>query len=285
VKTFGPIEKDPLAVIVPALQIGAVPFRRGPEGALMTRIAESMLIGLASVGVNPRLVREPVPALTPDEPPPTLVGLESVSVAWLVAPRIAQPIWDQIRQWVAEGGRLYVAYSDTFWFANLAHDLGIHNTGPYNQRFTRQGTLTVRRGQDVWRWQTSTAIPVAPLTSRGAEPWAYWDTGDAALFRWPVGQGEIIVAAGGWELSERPEDVLMPLYRAVLESWSVPLPFRVERAGVQWVESVEGRVLLMNHGNAPAEVQLAAPLADEHGQSVTRLTLDPGDWWWGRQPR
>ncbi|MCY0879608.1 MAG: hypothetical protein OWU84_11785 [Firmicutes bacterium] len=278
VRTWGETQKDPLAVVVPALQFGAVPFRRGPENLLMTRVAESMLVALASLGFNPRVLREPAPDSLGSFDIPSLEGVEA---AFLVAPRISVPMQEALWRWVAAGGRLYIAYSDTFWFHDMAQDLGVVNVGPYNQREVRSGQLSLTGDGAAWTWHTDDPIPAVHLESRGARPWLFWADGEPALFRWPVGRGEILVAGGGWELSTAPDALLYSLYRRILDEWQVPRRYQASQPGLLAARSRQGRVVMVNQSDAPLEVTLAEPLQDERGQRVAAVRLAAGGWWWG----
>lgn len=133
IQQFGVMQQDRIGVVIPALQTGIVPFSHGPEGKIQTRVAANMLMTLAQWGFNPQVVREPIPSTDAIyQEISEIPALASCDVLFLVAPRIGEPMRQQLWDWVYRGGHLYVAYSYTFWLPNLQGQLGVTQVGPYN---------------------------------------------------------------------------------------------------------------------------------------------------------
>ena len=142
---FGPVATDPVAVLVPAVQSGDMPFPRGPEAPLVTGVARRMLRQLAQLGYNPRVVREPMPVFGQVEQPDVAIDLSDVRLVFCAAPRVGEPLREQLWDWVAAGGHLYLAYSDSPWWPDPEEQVGVSFAGPYGWRPRLDG-------EHVWRW-------------------------------------------------------------------------------------------------------------------------------------
>lgn len=280
---FGTADPDPIGILVPALQSGMVPYRRGPEGDLMTRVAARMLRSLAQRGYNPRVMREPMP---PDtgfvQERPELPDLDRCRTVFLVAPRIGEPLRQRLWKWVEDGGHLYVAYSHTYWFPDLPAILGVERRGLYNVIEHHTGTVHYR-GAVAADVQSAAEVPFVSLVERGAVAVAHLDTGEPALFRFPVGRGAITVNAVGIEASPSAVGGLTAFYASFLADVGLAPRMRLAGSVGQAAVSTGQMVLAMNHGDTPLVVTPSAGLLRPiGGESGDRVAVPPHHWWIGR---
>ncbi len=274
---FGTVEPDRLGVLIPALQTEIIPFRRGPEGELMTRAASRILRNLAQLGYNPRVLREPIPPTDRvRQDIPSLLDLDSVDTLFLVAPRIGEPLRLRLEEWVRQGGHLYVAYSYTYWFPDLTGFLGVERASLYNvkERFTGGARIRGAVDADLEIFDGADFVSLSPS---GAEVLSRLDTGEPVLFRQPLGRGSVVVNALGIEAASGPVDGLLPLYHSLMSLFKVSPRIHLQGSLGQAAVSSNGQVLVMNHGESPLE---ATPLEGTlDGQSTVEVA--PHQWWLG----
>ncbi|PSR22708.1 MAG: hypothetical protein C7B45_05795 [Sulfobacillus acidophilus] len=284
--TLGPVTHDPIGVVVPALQSGMIPFTRGPEGTLMTRVAGRMLRTLAQLGYNPIVIHEPPhvgPALSVN------IGdfpeLEYVDTIFVVAPRLGEPLRERLWQWVREGGNLYLAYSWNFWFPDLPEILGVERSGFYNvkEHVVEKMTLKWQKSNALIKLTASGLLPTVTLSARGASECATDDQGQHRIFRYAWGKGTITVNSIGIEAAEGPITGLELLYHQYLSEVGPRLRVELQGVGAQAAIFESGHVLAMNHGTESVTLLPAKDtcVTDLHGQVRERVLLPPHDCWIG----
>ncbi|POB11057.1 hypothetical protein CO251_05770 [Sulfobacillus sp. hq2] len=284
---FGAVQHDATGILVPALQTAMVPFARGPEGVLQTRVAQAMLMTLAQLGFNPRVLREPMPSQTAIiETIPTLPELDDCSVIFLVAPRIGEPLRQRLWDWVERGGHLYVAYSHTFWFPQMKEQLGVRYEGRYNVIETLSGPkrLTCHFGDTIdFTLPPGMSVPFVTLGAQGAEVWAHLEDERPVLFRYQVGRGSIVTNAVGWEASPVRLESLLALYQSLLAALNIYPDIQIVGTSTQLARSTTGRIIAMNHGERPSGLRSrAGSLRDQDGTPCPQgVTLAPHTWWSG----
>ncbi len=279
---FGAIERDPIGLVIPALQTGIIPFQRGPEQDLMTRVASRFLRSLASLGYNPGVVREPIPTTSEIDPGwPEALDLGRYRVLFLVAPRIGEPIRQRLWDWVGAGGHLYIAYSWTFWFPDLPHLLGLEQAGLYNVQEFREGSQQIRGAADL-TIGTPGRMPFVSVTPRGARVAAHLEGGEPFWLRATLGRGTITTCTLGVEACVDPVEGLAGLYDRYLDGVGIHPAIRIAGLGGQLARSQRGRVMAMNHGDTPIVLSPSTGcLRGVEGEPAESVRVPPHQWWFG----
>ncbi|NMP22890.1 glycoside hydrolase 5 family protein [Sulfobacillus harzensis] len=276
-RQFGQVDPDRIGVLVPALQTEVIPFRRGPEGELMTRVASRMLRSLAQLGYNPLVIREPIPPASGFvQDVPELPELDGCDTLFLVAPRIGEPLRLRLEDWVRQGGRLYLAYSYTYWFPDTAAFLGVERTGQYNvkERFSGPAKMIGRIGADLEIFGEADFVS---LKGVAAEVLAQLDTGEAVLFRHNLGRGAVVVNALGLEASAGEVDGLVRFYQSLLGYLQVSPRVQLSGSVGQAAVSTTGQMMVMNHGGTVLKASAASGMLDGQKQ----IEVPPHQWWVG----
>ncbi len=282
-ESFGTVEPDPIGIVIPALQTGIIPFARGPEGELMTRVASRMLRSLAQLGYNPQVIREPIPpeqGYTQEVPP--LEKLERCRALFLVAPRIGEPLRERLWEWVRAGGSLYIAYSHTYWFPDMAALLGVEREGLYNVVEHKESLIRYHGVVDASLGDAA-GVPFISLRERGAQVLAHLDSGEPALFRWPLGQGAIYVNALGVEASPTLLPGLNSFFESYLNHIGIWPRIQLQGSVGQAAVSTQNNVFVMNHGEGILNVTpRTGMLRDQDGSARERIKVSSHHWWMGR---
>jgi hypothetical protein len=278
---FGPVEPDPVGVLLPALATGDVPFPRGPEPAMMTRVGRRMLRELCQLGVNPVVVREPW-AHTADTRAPA--ALDGFRVLLLAAPRIGEPFRRELWQWVERGGTLYCAYSHTGWWPDPESLLGIRWTDAYGVRSHLNGRVEVTGPGFSVRWDAR-EVAYRRAAPTQAEVLARVEE-QPVLFRRTLGRGQIFTSVVAWE---EESSVVRRWFSRLLGLGGVEPLVPLPAVGLQCGRSRDGDVLIVNHGENPVtfwpRTRDGLPLEERSGLALTGpVTIAPHTWWWGRVP-
>lgn len=284
--SFGTPDFDPVAVVVPALQDGSVPFERYNDQVVLTDLAERQLRALAQGGINPRVVREIMPQY--GEPAPTYQHeLNQVKAVWLLAPRISENLRQELGDFVKHGGNLYIPFSYTSWFPDLEELLGVVWTGSYGTRDQLSaGTKTfVPPVGEAIAFSIEKELDWAPVTATTARVSA-WITNEESkvplVFTIKKGQGKILFARTTMEKT----DAVDPFYQWLITEMEVIPRIRFAERGVQVGVSKTGNVLVMNHNESAVR---ARPLVDSPWQledgsmgGVKSLELNAHEIWQGK---
>jgi hypothetical protein len=281
---FGPVATDPVAVLVPAVQSGDMPFPRGPEAPLVTGVARRMLRQLAQLGYNPRVVREPMPVSGQVEQPDLAIDLSDVRLVFCPAPRVGEPLREQLWDWVAAGGHLYLAYSDSPWWPDPEEQVGVSFAGPYGWRPRLDGEHVWRWGSE-WRRIGAREVPYRRADAHGADIAGY--LGDVpVLFVKRHGAGCMTSAVAALE---HIPDILPALCRGIAKDAAVDPAVALPRAGMQCGRSTTGNLLVVNHGEDPVTCEMRTTdgrscLTRDGRNPAGVVTVGAHDWWWGRLP-
>ena len=281
VEHFGEIDRDPVGVVVPALQTGLVPLR-GPEPDLMTRVAARFLRSLGTLGYNPGVIREPIPPDTGiEQTVPNGIDLAPYRALFLAAPRIGEPFRQRLWDWVADGGHLYMAYSWTFWFPDLPKLLGLQQAGLYNVQEYRVGPQQVR-GEIAATIQTAGRMPFVTVTPAGARAVAHLDGGEPFWLRLSWGEGTITTCTLGAEAVPDAVEGLAGLYGGYLEQVGLRPAIAIAGSEGQVARSTTGRVMAMNHGGSDLVLTpTVGHLRELGGSALGQVHVEPHQWWFG----